>query len=264
MMTSLSLLSLGNSLAYFQDSSSTAKVSPNIDPGQPFILNTDTLEKLHEIMICAADEGFVTAGPPILAWVAILKALNVRISNRAAQIDDHDRFDPRASADPESVIPPDPYQIMIETIMDTDSEDDPIDSLARRAVNGSRVLETLNALSLRLGSNSEALFADETGSIMRSVILDLVGSSNDGLGYIPEVVEALLSTLLGGQNYWDFVDSKQQCTAFDPIASFIANDGWIDAFFKTAVSRYPFEPPAFSSHDPRHRIMSVNICRTRS
>jgi nuclear pore complex protein Nup188 len=248
MTVSLSLLSLGGTLGYLQDPNSTATVSLNGKPEAPFILNTKTLEALHDIMMHAADEGFVTAGPSMLAWVTILKVLNTRISSRTAQIEDHDnsgRFDPRISADSETAIPHDPYQDMMETIMDSLDEDDPIDFLARRAVNQSHVLETLNGLALRLGSTAEAFFADETGLIVRSVILDLIGSSNDGLGYIPEVVEALLSTLLGGQSYWDFVDSKQQIKAFDPIASFIDNDDWINAFFQTAVSRYPFEPQPF-------------------
>jgi nuclear pore complex protein Nup188 len=248
MAISLALLSLGGTIGYLQDPNVTALVSSNDEPGGPFILNTNTLEKLHEIMMHAADEGFITAGPPMLAWVTILKLLTTRISTRTAQIEDQDisgRFDGGASLHSETVLSPDPYQGIMETIMDSLDEDDPIDFIARRAVNQSHVLETLNGLSLRLGCTADAFFADETGSIMRSVILDLIGSSNDGLGYIPEVVEALLSTLLGGQNYWDFVDSKQQTRAFDPIANFIDNDDWINIFFQTAVSRYPFESQPF-------------------
>ncbi|EPE32578.1 hypothetical protein GLAREA_07712 [Glarea lozoyensis ATCC 20868] len=248
MTASLALLSLGGTLGYLHDANSTAAISPTAEPGAPFVLNTKTLETLHEIMMHAADEGFITAGPPILAWVTILKVLNTRISARTTQIEDRDnlgRFDPRVSTDSETAILPDPYQGMMETIMDSLDDDDPIDFLARRAVNQSHVLETLNAMALRLGNTAEAFFADETGSIMRSVILDLLGSSNDGLGYIPEVVEALLSTLLGGQNYWDFVNSKSQFKAFDPVANFIDNNEWINIFFQTAVSRYPFEPQPF-------------------
>ncbi|CAG8961829.1 hypothetical protein HYFRA_00014005 [Hymenoscyphus fraxineus] len=231
MVISLLVLSVGSTLQYLLKPDQNAVVSATGDPSGPFILDINTLSELHQIMMNAADQGYTTAGPPILAWVSILKAIG----------DD----DPEPQGDGETLSAPNPYADLVNTVQDSMEGDDPIDYLARRCVNQSRVLETLSGLSLRLGSTPDAFFSTDSGAIMRNVVLDLIGSSNSGLGYIPEAMEALLSTLRGGQNYWDLVDSKQSVEAFDPIATFISNDVLIDAFFKTAMSRYPCEPLPF-------------------
>lgn len=228
-MISLAVLSVGSTLQYLNDPNQNEVIIANGDPSGPYILNTATLSEIHQIMMDAADMGFTTAGPPILAWVSILKV----ISN-----EDPDQGDGDVSATPN------PYTDLTQIVKNSIEGDDALDYLARRSVNETRVLETLSGLSLRLGNTSDAFFSTEVGGIMRILILDLIGSSNSGLGYIPEVIEALLSALLGGQNYWDGVDSKQSIAAFDPITTFITNDVLI-TFFQTALSRYPCEPLPF-------------------
>ncbi|KAG9228800.1 nucleoporin-like protein [Amylocarpus encephaloides] len=233
MMVSLSILSLGPILHFIQDESLTYTVTENGEDGAPFILNTSTLTTMNEIMMAAADAGYVTAGPPILAWGSILRALNFRVSN-AVPDDDSDIY-PTISSDP--------YSTLIKNIMENNHEDNPIDYLARRSVNGCHVLETLGGLAMRLGNTSDAFFPTSTGSILRTVIIDTIASS--GLGYIPEVVEALLSALRGGQNYWDLVDSKDSIGSYDLIAMFMSNPGWVNTFLQTAMSRYPCESLPF-------------------
>ncbi|TVY82887.1 Nucleoporin [Lachnellula suecica] len=90
-------------------------------------------------------------------------------------------------------------------------DQNPIDFLAQAAINHCHTLETLSGFALRFGSTPDALFSSRTGAAMRIVILDLIKNlSSLGLQYGAEIVEPLLSALFGGQNYWDFADSKNE------------------------------------------------------
>jgi hypothetical protein len=70
-------------------------------------------------------------------------------------------------------------------------EEDPIDFLARRAVNLCHVFETLSGLSQQLGNTSNSPFTTVVGAKMRIAILDLIRCTT-AVGYIPEVIETTL------------------------------------------------------------------------
>ncbi|KAF4632705.1 hypothetical protein G7Y89_g5417 [Cudoniella acicularis] len=242
MVISLTIFNVQRTLDHIMDPRSEAVVSADVPAENSFILNTQTIREVHEIAINAADMGFITAGPVILAWVSILKALDERVKeSKTLLIEENEasvRLDRRSFVEPT-----DPYEAVVEEIMSA-FDDNVIDYLARSAVNNAHVLDTISILSLQLGSSSDAFFSDTTGAMMRCAILSLVKCSQSGMGYMPEVIEALLSTLSGGQNYWDFVDSKHQST-FDPIAEFLEDGDLVDAFLWTARGRYPYEPLPF-------------------
>lgn len=77
---------------------------------------------------------------------------------------------------------------------------------------------------------------------MRLAILDLI-RSNSHIGYIPEVVEASLAALTGGQNYWDISrDSQQQLHEDnDPLAQFLQDPDLVQLLLTSAKHRYPYE-----------------------
>ena len=70
-------------------------------------------------------------------------------------------------------------------------EEDPIDFLARQAVNLCHVFETLSGLSQRLGNTPNSPFTTVVGAKMRIAILDLIRWTT-AVGYIPEVIETTL------------------------------------------------------------------------
>jgi len=70
-------------------------------------------------------------------------------------------------------------------------EEDPIDFLARRAVNLCHVFETLSGLSQRFGNTSNSPFTTVVGAKMRIAILDLIRCTT-AVGYIPELIETIL------------------------------------------------------------------------
>jgi nuclear pore complex protein Nup188 len=249
-MVSLSILSVGSALDFLYDPGSTAApITFDPAPKSQFLLNTHTLSEIHQILVDAADRGFTTAGPVLLAWSFILKALYGRVyANTAAQNDENElrRFDRPSSIDTDVTLAPDPYENLVRTIMQGLNDQNPIEYLIQTAINHCHALETLNGFGLRLGNTPEAFFSNRTGAMMRIVILDLMKSSSiSGIDYQAEVMEPLLSSLFGGRNYWYLVDSKELNKAFDPITAFLEDQELLAAFLENAMSRYPYESLPF-------------------
>jgi len=250
-LVSLAILSVGSALDFLEDpQSSAAPITSDPSVKSQFLLNTHTLSQINEILVNAADAEYIAAGPVILAWSSILKALNIRVTaNRSAHADELEleRFHRRASNDTDVTLAQDPYDDMIQTIMQSLDDQNPIDFLALTAINRCKTLETLSGLASHLGNTPEAFFCTRTGAMMRIVILDLIKSLSTigGLEYGAEIVEPLISSLFGGQSYWDLADAKQLGKAFDPIATFLGDDELVAAFLDQAMSRYPYESLPF-------------------
>lgn len=215
------------------------QVSPNVPADRPFFLNSQTILDIHNIICEAADRGFTTAGPAIFAWSVILQSM----SERVGEFQEASRFDRQSSHDTELTLAPDVYSNVMEQIMDN-SQEDLIDFLARMAVNSCGLFETISALSLRLGSTSDSFFSNSVGSQMRMILLDVIKSSTR-IGYIPEIVEATLSTLNAGQSYWDILDSKPLLRIDDPVVAFLDDELLVQQVLVNAKSRYPCEPLPF-------------------
>ncbi|TVY42497.1 Nucleoporin [Lachnellula occidentalis] len=253
-MVSVCILSVGSALDFLYDydpRTSEALISSDSSTESQYLLNTDTLSAIHQILVNAAGKKLVTAGPVLLAWSFILKALHGRIeANTAAQIDEREsrRFDRQSSTDTDATLASDPYESMVKSIMEfTETpNDNPIELLVHTAIDSCRALESLNGFALRLGNTSEAFFSKRTGGMMRIVILDLMKSCRiSGLDYQAEVMEPLLSALSGGQSYWDLVNSKDMNGAFDPVAIFLEDQEMLDTFLTPAIARYPYESLPF-------------------
>ncbi|TVY27193.1 Nucleoporin [Lachnellula hyalina] len=253
-MVSVCILSVGSALDFlyeYDPRTSEALILSDSSTKSQYLLNTDTLSAIHQILVDTSgnDKPLVTAGPVLLAWSFILKALHGRVdAYTAAQIDEHDsrRFDRQSSTDTDGTLASDPYESMVKNIMEPIGAENPIEHLVRMAIDYCRALESLNGFALRLGNTSEAFFSSRTGGMMRIVILDLMKCSRiSGLEYRAEVMEPLLSSLSGGQNYWDFVNTKELNGAFDPVAIFLEDQEMLETFLDHAIARYPYESLPF-------------------
>lgn len=244
-MVSLSIFSVGSALDFVEDPSGATITADPADTKSQFLLNTHTLAEINQILLNAADVGYSSAGPVLLAWSTILKALNIRVEgNKAAHAEEIEleRFNRRPSNDTNVTLSSDPYEDVINMIMGSVDDQNPLDFMAQTAINHCQTLEILNGFTLRLGNTADALFSHRTGAMMRIVILDFIKSLRAlGLDYGAEIVEPFLSSLLGGQNYWDIADSTPLNAVFDPIAAFLDDDVLIAAFLEQAMSRYPYE-----------------------
>jgi nuclear pore complex protein Nup188 len=237
-------LNLPYSLDHVADPAYTQDVSSETSLDEAFILNTRTFAEVQEIFLQAADTGFETAGPALLAWGLLLRELNIRVeTKKAARQIDAESFNPRSSSDTDIATVPDPYEQTLEE-MKSALDEDPIDFLARRAVNTCRVFQTVTSLSLRLGNTSAGLLSNSVTTKMRMYLLDLVKNSTI-VGYIPEIIEATLATLTGAETYWDILDSKPVELDDDPVTMFLDDPALVNALLVSARFRYPWEALPF-------------------
>jgi len=240
---SLGILRLPTTLDQLRDSYD-ADVSPQTSIGEAFFLNTRTIIELQDIFIQAADAGLETVGPALLAWSLILRELNIIVERKkiANQIDS-ESYQPRSSSDSGIVMAPSPYEQVLEEIRG-DLDEDPIDLLARTAVNTCHVFQTIINLSLRLGKTSTGLFSNSVMDNMRMFLLDLVKNSTIA-GYLPEIIEAAIATLSGGESYWDILDLQYVVGANDPVTMFWQDSDMVEAILTNTRFRYPWESLPF-------------------
>lgn len=241
MLVSLALLCLNEVIAFLEDPQNGEGVSPDASTNEPYLFNTTTLTELHAILLEAAYSGYITAGPAILGWTYILKAIKDRVETETPP--DISRFDRASSVDTELNLAPDCYKNTFDQIsgsIDTDI----VEFFGLRAVNVCHVFETLTAVSLQLGTTTAALFPYVAGSQMRRLILVLLRYAM-GLGYLPELMQAVIATLTGGRNYWTNIDPRTLLDVDDPMVLFLADADLINSTVITAQQRYPYESLPF-------------------
>jgi nuclear pore complex protein Nup188 len=238
------MLNLPYSLDQIVDSADTRDISSETSADEAFILNPRTFIELQGIFLEAADTGFETVGPALLAWGLLLRELNIRIETiKAARQIDAESFDPQSSGDSGIATVFNPYEQALEEIKSA-LDEDPIDLLARRAVNACQVFQTITTLSLQLGSTSTGLLSNSVTTKMRMYLLDLIKNSTV-IGYIPEIIEATLATLTGGETYWDILDSKPGEVEVDPVTMFLGDAMLCNNLLIPAQYRYPWEALPF-------------------
>lgn len=217
-------------------------VSPIAPQHLPYILNLETILHIHASLMRTSES--INAAPMVLGWADILQALAVRVAKKAAQTATRDpkELNRSQSTDDGDHFGPDVYQDVVEKMLvgPHDADIDVIQYLASSAVDCGQVFQSLRDLSLQLGGMSNSYFSAIVGARMRLVILDLIRSSST-IGYIPEVVEASLAALTGGQSYWDILDSKQLHEDNDPLAKFLDDADLVELLIASAKHRYPYE-----------------------
>ncbi|SZF04562.1 unnamed protein product [Blumeria hordei] len=206
-------------------------------PEYPLTWSPKSISRLHSVILQAADLGLVIAGPTILAWSMLLKSIVARVENEKTARVIEDNYNQHLDHETTA------YENLVEEIQAT-VEDDVIDYLARRAVNVCHVFETVSTISLRLSNTPDAFFADSLGNQMRNSFLNLIRNCF-GVGYIPEIIEAIISILSGGRRYWDLVSVKATRQLNDPVVGFNNDNLLIEAFLKISQSRYPYESLPF-------------------
>lgn len=243
---SVVILRLVDSLDWLNDMENLDMASPSGAANKPFLLNNHALLEVHEILWNAAEIGFITAGPALFAWSILLDTINRRIefTKMRALEGDYSRFDRQSSVETDATLAPVLFEDFMAQIRSM-TEEEPIDLLARTAVNSSGVFQNIAALSLRLGSTTNSLFPTSTGGQMRIALLDLIKCSTERISYIPETIEAALATLTGGESYWDTLDSKVLDSMDDPTLNFLQDEALVDFFLQNAQSRYPYETLPF-------------------
>lgn len=195
---------------------------------------------VHEVLMRVSEGMVMNAAPMVLAWADILQTLSIRVAEKAAPF--YEDFDSSISTNDQVSSGKDVYEDTVRNMLKSPADEvvDIIQYLASAAVDRGHVFQSLTDLSLRLGGTSNSYFSAIIGARMRLAILDLIRSSS-AVGYIPEVVEASLSALTGGQTYWDISDAQQLHRENDPLYQFTMDADLIELLITSATRRYPYE-----------------------
>ncbi|POS87258.1 hypothetical protein EPUL_002156, partial [Erysiphe pulchra] len=217
------------------------QVSSDHAKEDPFILNSNSIISLHTIILQAADSGLIIAGPAILAWSILLQSMSFCVDTEKETainegIDlDHSHHTLEMSNNRQDYSQ---YENILQRIQST-VVGDVVDYLARRAVNVCHVFDIISEISDRLGSSNDAIFPD-IGPQMRNQFLILIRKCIS-MGYIPEIVCAIISVLNGGCGYWEIVNSTSDFFIDCPAVRFLNDDLLVEAFLGISQSRFPYE-----------------------
>ncbi|KAI9742239.1 MAG: hypothetical protein M1818_004139 [Claussenomyces sp. TS43310] len=228
----------------------------------PYIVDLDVVAELHRMFVETAGNPSPIASPAIFGWAILIRAIRdistsrreareVRQSQRAVDDLGNDSFtdddtasydgEPRklrrrASASSETSIGGGIFDDIMDRVVDRSSSDDDIEFLARSAVDGSHVFDFLTEIA-----SNTAEMTDTTSRKIRYDILESVRCFASVVGYIPEILNTVLSSLTNSCGYWNVSSCEEAEAADSPLALFLYNDELRESFLGAALSRYPYE-----------------------
>lgn len=240
-----------------------------------YLLNPVAIVEINDILMEAAKACLRPASPAVLAWSIILQTLRehalvtkelreLRQSQRAA--DRYGAAETDGSGTEPSyasrTISPSPrrrsstgsdtsqpsgllLEEILDRLMDTSLDEDPIAYLAKSAVDGSGVFDVITSLATDFCTPFGPDHQGGAGLKMRLILLDLLRATSEWLEYLPELVLATLAVLTGGEQYFDTVERPMSTRVYEPAIIFINDDLLMQKFFQTALSRFPYEPLPF-------------------
>ena len=268
-----------DTLAQYTTAVTSAADSAESAESAPYILNPEAISEVNDILIEAATSCCITASPAVLAWSIILQTLReyaltfkeareLRQSQRAAErfrvsgSPDTDGGEPSrgrsgsflqrdTSSRSESSHKMSLLEDMLDRVMITNVDEDPISYLAKSAVDGSHVFNVICALVNEYCTPFGSDYKGMAGLKMRLVLLDLIRGALDWIDYQPELILATLTTLAGSERYWDVIGRSEEATSVEPATYFLNDEDLVQKIFQTALSRFPYETLPF-----------LKMCRT--
>lgn len=241
--------------------------------GAPYLLNLAVINEVNDIFIEAACVCLSNASPAVLAWGVIMQTMRelalankesreLRQSQRAV-----DKYGMTDASDPDSgerasqrhgALPSrrsstgsDTSQQssfleeILDRIMDTALDQDPISYLAKSAVDGSHVLNVIAALAVNFCTPFGAEHSGKVGTMMRRLLLSLLRATLDWIPYQPELLLAALAVLTGSERYWDLWDRPLDTQMSEPAELFLNDDLFLQRLLGPAQSRFPHESLPF-------------------
>ena len=267
------MLNISSALDKLSEVSTAGASAAESGDNAPYLLNPAGVTEINEILLAAA-AGFLTnSSPAVLAWAIILQTLReyasfsketreLRQSQRAA-----DTFGVGDSSDSESIGRPptrnatSPLQRpstgsdtsqqssfleeMLERVMHTTLDEDPIGYLARSAVDGSHVFDILINISTKYCTPFGSDHDGKSGLKMRIVLLDLIRAVLERVDYLPQSILASLAVLTGNERHWDVLDRPAEFRDAEPAAIFLNDEFLMQKMFENALSRFPYESLPF-------------------
>jgi len=134
---------------------------------------------------------------------------------------------------------------LLDRVMLTALDEDPISYLANCAVNVNGVFNILTALAVDYCTPFGSQHDGQFGLSMRRVLLDLIRAVLSRVEYHPALLIASLAVLTGSEQYWDILERPAELGAFEPTSLFLEDDMLMQKLFRTALSRFPYETLPF-------------------
>lgn len=271
-LVSLAMLRLPLALESLSELSTASLSVADETGGAPYLLNVAGINELNDVLIEAASVCLTIASPAVFAWGIILQtvrefalrnkeARELRQSQRAAEgygaadssdTDTGDRlffrnssFRRRSSTGSDTSLQSTFLEDVLERIMDTVLDEDPIGYLAKSAVDGSNVLRTITALAVDFCTPFGAEHHGKSGLKIRNVLLDLIRAALDWIPYQPELIFATLAVLTGSESYWELWDRPERLQDAEPAWSFLNDEFCMQKLYLNALTRFPHESLPF-------------------
>jgi len=252
---------------------STASISvADETEGAPWLLNVAGINEINDILLEAASVCLTIASPAVFAWGIIMQtvresalrnkeARELRQSQRAAErygaadssdTDTGDRFSlrnssfrRRSSTGSDTSLQSTFLEDVLERIMDTTLDEDPIGYLAKSAVDGSNVLRIITALAVNFCTTFGAEHHGKSGLKIRNILLDLIRAALDWIPYQPELIFTTLAVLTGSESYWELWDRPERLHDAEPAWSFLNDELCMQKLYLNALTRFPHESLPF-------------------
>lgn len=228
---------------------------------------------MTEILIVAATHCSANASLSVLAWGIILQTIRehgsisresreVKQAQRAVEkysaADDFDtegadrswdRRSPslqrRSSASSDTSQASTLLEYILDKIMDTTLDEDPISYLAKGAVDGSHVFDVVTSLAVDYCTCFAQEHNGKSGMMMRRMLLELVRAALEWIDYQPTLILASLAVLTGNERYWDTLNRPQGFNDAKPATFFLNDSLLMHKLFQTALARFPYETLPF-------------------
>lgn len=252
---------------------STASLSAaNETDGALYLLNAAGVNETNDVLLEAASVCLIVASPAVLAWGIIMQTMRelaltnkesreLRQSQRAADrygmvdssdTDSGDRIflrnssmRRRSSTGSDTSLQSTFLEDILERVMDTVLDEDPIGYLAKSAVDGSHVLRVITALALEFCTHFGSEHNGKAGLQYRNTLLSLVRAALDWIPYQPELISATLAVLTGSESYWEISTRPEQIQDAEPAWAFLSDDSCMQKLYLVAQSRFPHESLPF-------------------
>ncbi|KIW93056.1 uncharacterized protein Z519_06906 [Cladophialophora bantiana CBS 173.52] len=240
-LVSLSLLSLGSTVAILNETASSGQTARHGSRGEYFF-DLDCVFQIHELLANEAAMGDTQAGPVILAWAVVvhqIKQLGIAIKeNRESHhvqrtIDGIATFDAatgRRNSSGGSSFQPSIFEDLMDRFTTLSTNEDPSVLLLDAAIDQCHLVEYIALLTASVGKPTTTLAIYKYQAMQ-----ELIAVSQSFLGYTPELVSAQLALL--STNH----DSSSEKKLYEPVMEFIEDKLLLEGFYDTSAARFPYE-----------------------
>ena len=272
-MTSLVMLKVSSAQQLLQvlSSDSISRVGPA--DSTLYLENPEAIQELNDIFREAAEEKISGASLALLGWSIILQTLRefANLSKEQRQLDRSEHTEetyesagyledkgngeisrygrsstPSYPSTGSDMLQPLGYlEEILDKVNTVQVDGDLIAFLARRAVNETHVFDVIIHLAVNFCMPFGTEHQGRVGLAMRLLLLDLLRSAFEQIGYEQETVSATLAVLTGSDRYWDILERPAQFYGTEPAFIFLNDPYLMETFFTRALSRFPYETLPF-------------------